>query len=461
MRENIRIKKTEEFIEKVKLIHGEKYEYDRTVYTGMEKNVVIFCKECGEYTEILAKSLLKGCTCKKCSIKRQRQKLLLSNDEFIRRSKEIFGDNAFDYSLVEYDGHDSKIKLICNKHNRLFEQTAGSHLSGYCGCPSCVNHKCENKIDSLLRAYNVSFNREKVFSWLKYNSYLRLDFYLCDYNIAIEYQGEQHFHAINFSGCSDASANEEFNNANVRDKVKKDLCDKHGIKIYYINYYDNIDESVYSILKDIGHIDDSVNIIHSDDCVYFENSDNIIRNNFTDSSILQIDHDGNIICEYNDIYEISEKCGFNFTPAMFKHLRTGKKDYKGYYWKIKDIGFIYKILQYDLNGNFINSFINLKSASDETGCSYYGIKNCVNDKQRTSGGYVWKGGYVYDPGKIRKNKRKKPIIKYDLDGNLVKEYESISDACDRNKQKRKNIKKVLDGLRKTAYGFVWKYKDQT
>ena len=36
---------TKEFIDRAKLIHGDKYDYTNTVYTGSENPITIFCKK--------------------------------------------------------------------------------------------------------------------------------------------------------------------------------------------------------------------------------------------------------------------------------------------------------------------------------------------------------------------------------------------------------------------------------
>ena len=59
----------------------------------------------------------------------------------------------------------------------------------------------------------------------------------------------------------------------------------------------------------------------------------------------------------------------------------------------------------------------------------------------------------------RDNSRKsnnKPILQYDLDGNFVREWEC---AYDVGKVAVKNINHCLKGRIKTAYGFIWKYKE--
>jgi hypothetical protein len=50
------------------------------------------------------------------------------------------------------------------------------------------------KVKKYLKDNNINFVPEKMFEWLKNILNLKLDFYLLDYNVAIEVQGEQHFH---------------------------------------------------------------------------------------------------------------------------------------------------------------------------------------------------------------------------------------------------------------------------
>ena len=57
---------------------------------------------------------------------------------------------------------------------------------------------------------------------------MELDFYLPDYNIAIECQGCQHFHAYERFG-----GEEGFKSQIKRDELKKKLSEENGIKLLY------------------------------------------------------------------------------------------------------------------------------------------------------------------------------------------------------------------------------------
>ena len=50
----------------------------------------------------------------------------------------------------------------------------------------------------------------------------------------------------------------------------------------------------------------------------------------------------------------------------------------------------------------------------------------------------------------------KPILQYDLDGNFIREWECAADV---GKEVRSNIVTCLKGRLKSAYGYVWKYKN--
>ena len=53
----------------------------------------------------------------------------------------------------------------------------------------------------------------------------------------------------------------------------------------------------------------------------------------------------------------------------------------------------------------------------------------------------------------------KPVLQYDLNGNLIKEWKSINE-CGRNGFNQGDICKCCNGKRKTAKGFIWKYKNE-
>ena len=122
---------TKEFIEKAKLINGDKYDYSKVNYINCSTKVIIICKEHGEFLQS-PNSHLQGRRCHKCvgTIK-------LNTKEFIEKTKLIHGDK-YDYSKVNYKNAIEKVIIICKIHGD-FKQIPSNHYFSGCGCPKCYN----------------------------------------------------------------------------------------------------------------------------------------------------------------------------------------------------------------------------------------------------------------------------------------------------------------------------------
>ena len=79
---------------------------------------------------------------------------------------------------------------------------------------------------------------QKGFDYLKSINSMHLDFYIPSINTAIECQGEQHFRPIDYFGGDEA-----FKKQVERDRLKYDLCKKHGVNIIY--YCDKVNSKYY------------------------------------------------------------------------------------------------------------------------------------------------------------------------------------------------------------------------
>jgi|ERR1035437_368119 hypothetical protein len=135
---------TEKFIEKAIKIHGEKYDYSKSIYTCRHNKILIICKKHGEFNQ-MAYSHLSGHGCKNCNDENK----LLNIIDFIKKAKKIHG-NKYDYSETKsiktnIPHRSRKVIIICKKHGD-FEQFPFSHLKGS-GCKKCYdkNHKLTNK----------------------------------------------------------------------------------------------------------------------------------------------------------------------------------------------------------------------------------------------------------------------------------------------------------------------------
>ena len=168
----------------------------------------------------------------------------LNTTIFLERVKTVHGDN-YDYSLTKYRGIKTKIKIICPEHGE-FEQTPDNHLNGH-GCPYCNSSIGELKIKTLLEIKGIRFIRQKRFKDCRDKYPLSFDFYLPDYNVCIEFQGEQHFKSVEFWG-----GDEGLKDRQIKDKIKEEYCKEKNVRLIPINFNDDIEIKLgKSLLKSI------------------------------------------------------------------------------------------------------------------------------------------------------------------------------------------------------------------
>ena len=143
---------TEQFIEKAKAVHGDKYGYDEVEYINNRTKVKIWCTVHKEYFYQTPNGHLLGQACKKCGYETTKAKRRMSIEEFIQKANDKYGIGKFDYSLVNIKNTDTDIIIICPEHGE-FKITPHSFLSKRTkhGC-----YKCSKKI------------------WDSYNQYLKM-----------------------------------------------------------------------------------------------------------------------------------------------------------------------------------------------------------------------------------------------------------------------------------------------
>lgn len=126
-----------------------------------------------------------------------------------------------------------------------------------------------------------------------------------------------------------------------------------------------------------------------------------------------------------------------------------------------------KVCQYSLDGELIHIFDNVGEAAKQIGLSYKHIANALNpNNKRTAGGYVWRyGGEPFDyqpkPKKVKEvkeNKRKKKVYQYSEKGELIKVWDSISEAARANNITTAGIVNCCTGKRPRSGRCIWRYE---
>jgi len=220
---------TEDFVEKSKLKHGEKYDYSLVKYgKNNVDEVKILCTIHGVFEQ---KPLLhlRGSGCPICS-----GNIKKTTEQFIEKSKLKHGEK-YDYSLVEYKNKLTIVNIICPKHG-IFQQRPDLHLQGF-GCKICNESKLEKKVRDFLESKKIKFVPQKKFTDCKNVLPLSFDFFLIEKNVLLECNGIQHYEPVEYFGGQKRYLKQKLN-----DNIKKNFCKKNGIRLLIINNLKEVDE---------------------------------------------------------------------------------------------------------------------------------------------------------------------------------------------------------------------------
>lgn len=231
----------ESMIVKFKSIHGDVYDYTKSIFQGVRLPVTITCSVHGDFSQRVY-AHFQGNGCKHCA-DQVASKRHLDQASLLATFNSTHSD-MYDYSLVSYKNARTKVSIICKKHG-VFKQLPREHSGGK-GCPSCKSSKGESTIRDLLNVHKISFKEQyPICKNPDTNFLLRVDFYIPAINTCIEYDGVQHFEPVQFWGGI-----EEFEKNQYRDTLKNEHCLSNNINLIRIPYFefDKIETILSSLL---------------------------------------------------------------------------------------------------------------------------------------------------------------------------------------------------------------------
>ena len=148
------------------------------------------------------------------------------------------------YSLVKEEEYRSLHEKVLIRHECGFVWSVSPQklLSGHSHCPKCSKKMSlgEKRVKKFLEEGNIAYIPQWQQTIEDHN--LFFDFYLPHNNLAIEFQGEQHFRPVDWFGGEDA-----FLIRQQYDQLKRDWCKKNNIVLLEISWRDY--DSVEEILK--------------------------------------------------------------------------------------------------------------------------------------------------------------------------------------------------------------------
>lgn len=237
----------EEFIEKSKKYHGDRFDYSLVDLenNSMFDKVKIICPTHGVTLQI-ARNHANGSGCKKCDAQRIGDFHKISHDQFIENARKEHGD-TYDYSKTEYKFAHDKVIITCREHGE-FEQVASSHASGK-GCPQCSQSQGERTIAMWLKEKSIPYEVEKRFKdcLSPKKRTMKFDFYIPNLNMLIEFDGHHHYQEVKYFGGVD-----NLKQVQQYDEIKNQYARKKGMPLLRIPFF-SIKDIPVLLAKFLGH----------------------------------------------------------------------------------------------------------------------------------------------------------------------------------------------------------------
>jgi hypothetical protein len=238
----------DDFLNNSKRIHGDTYDYSKVIYLGSHRKVEIVCPIHGSFWMRPHDHITGEQGCPECGKIKYSKKRAKPLDTFIKEANEVH-ENKYDYSKAIYVNNRTKIEIICPiQGHGSFWQLPDNHLKG-CGCPMCLN-KCESYVGEWLKDNNFEFKYHQKVDIIKIKDNIEID-YIISYNgidYWIEYNGIQHYMYVEHFHRDGI---ENFKDQLRRDEKVKNYCNRNNISLLEIPYIYNTKNSIYLFLDKV------------------------------------------------------------------------------------------------------------------------------------------------------------------------------------------------------------------
>lgn len=222
---------TEEFISMSRQIYNNRFSYDKTIYTVSTAEVVVTCKEHGDF-KITPKAFQQGMYCKKC------MKLDLYKTKSVA-FLENFKASWPGYTVKSvYNGCYKPLVINCDKHGDFHATPEQCRtLVEICDrCRVARGSQQELRITNLLDEHNIAYHTHKKIKTP--NSFFEIDIFIPSFNLGIEVNG-LYWHRDRENGRY--SRDYHLN--------KTRYCNEQGIRL--LHFYDAEIDNKFNIVKAI------------------------------------------------------------------------------------------------------------------------------------------------------------------------------------------------------------------
>lgn len=154
------MKTLETFIEESKAIHGDKYDYSKSIYLGANSKIEIVCSKHGSFFQTPSNHIHNH-GCRKCENEKYSLSKRRSKDSWASECSIIYS-NKYDYSKAILSNMKTPVEIVCPKHGS-FWQTPDTHL--HHGCKKCYTEKQAKSQDTFIA------DAKKTFPSLDFSKY--------------------------------------------------------------------------------------------------------------------------------------------------------------------------------------------------------------------------------------------------------------------------------------------------
>lgn len=159
---------TAQWLTKAKKARATEYDYSLVDYQGCYEDIIIICKIHGSFSQ-MASEHLKGRKCPECADFAMKNAMRSDKETFIKESNEIYGEDVYDYSLVNYINNYTSVDIICKIHGK-FSQTPGHHKSSVFGCRKCSDEAKRSNTQEFIEKSIKIYGDDYDYSLVNYES---------------------------------------------------------------------------------------------------------------------------------------------------------------------------------------------------------------------------------------------------------------------------------------------------
>lgn len=159
-------------------------------------------------------------------------------------------------TVLQYKDFNTPVLVKCNKCGYEWSTSCNSLMSGR-QCPRRHKSYFSIMVSKILDKWGYNYSIEYTFPECKDRLTLPFDFYLMDFNILIEADGEGHYIPIRFGSISKEKAQEGLEKTQMHDMIKTEYCRNNGIHLIRIPYWeqDNLEYFLWDELAKFGAIE--------------------------------------------------------------------------------------------------------------------------------------------------------------------------------------------------------------